>query len=128
MKVHSSGCAQILRFTANLLRSGRLTLRTAGQREPIVGTIIQMPVGRQRHPVITDGTRQETAPTCEVPRFSVTLVTFLAALGLGVLDRAGRNCASYGIGFRVAADHRAVTRPLTITGLDRSLQHSAHVD
>lgn len=139
----------------------------AGHEEPIVGTIIQIPVGHDRHVLIT------TEPRPPVPRFAVTrkisadsslllvrvtgevdlhtaptlgevlelarrdavrlaavtrivadlrLVVFLGAAGLGVLERASHDCAACGIGFRVAADQLAVTRPLTITHLDRSLR------
>jgi anti-sigma B factor antagonist len=179
--LHSSGRAQILRLAAILLPSGPSTSRPAGRREPIVGTIIQMPVGHVRRPGITDDPpepRRKSAPTSQLPRFSVTrkigtdrtllvvrvageidlrtapvlaemfelargdarsrpditrivadlrLVTFLGAVGLNVLDRASQACELCGVGFSVAAGHPAVTRPLTVTHLDRFLQLSAHL-
>lgn len=49
------------------------------------------------------------------------LVRFLSAAGLCELVRGHQQCRRSGIPLRVVADQRAVTRPLSVTGLDRTL-------
>ncbi|WP_285503987.1 STAS domain-containing protein [Actinokineospora sp. NBRC 105648] len=48
-------------------------------------------------------------------------VPFLGAGGMHVIANAHNDCAADGLRLRVVAQHLAVTRPLTLTGLDRLL-------
>ncbi|GAA3001113.1 STAS domain-containing protein [Actinokineospora diospyrosa] len=48
-------------------------------------------------------------------------VSFLGAAGMHVMARAHATAAAAGVGLRLIADHAAVTRPLALTGLDRTL-------
>ena len=48
-------------------------------------------------------------------------VTFLGAVGLGLLARANEDCGRAGVGVTVVADQRCVLRVLRIAGLDRVL-------
>jgi anti-sigma B factor antagonist len=49
-------------------------------------------------------------------------VRFLGAAGLGVLVRVREHCHRHGHPFRVVATHRAVLRPIAITGVDREIE------
>lgn len=48
-------------------------------------------------------------------------VTFMGAVGLGLLARANEDCGRVGVGVTVVADQRCVLRVLRIAGLDRVL-------
>jgi len=48
-------------------------------------------------------------------------VTFMGAVGLGLLARANEDCGRAGVGVTVVADQRCVLRVLRIAGLDRVL-------
>jgi anti-sigma B factor antagonist len=51
----------------------------------------------------------------------LTGVSFLGSAGLTVLVQAERRCRAHGHTLRVAAQHRAVLRTITLTGLDQVL-------
>jgi anti-sigma B factor antagonist len=48
-------------------------------------------------------------------------VSFMGAVGLGVLARTAEECGRAGVRLLVVADQPAVLRPMRITGLDRTL-------
>lgn len=49
-------------------------------------------------------------------------VTFLGAVGLASLVIADHRCQELGVAFRIVANHRAVLRPLAITGLSEIMR------
>jgi anti-anti-sigma factor len=56
------------------------------------------------------------------------LVRFLSAAGLGELARGHQQCRRSGVPLRVVADQWSVTRPLRVTGLDRTLRLRPDLD
>lgn len=98
---------------------GRFQIRREPDQQPVV-VRVSGEVDITTAPLLDEQLgAAESAVTAPMPVIlDLARVTFLASAGLSVLVRYGQRFAELGSQLRVVATDRAVTRPITMTGLE----------